>query len=111
MLIARKQVYKVVLYKARQEESMASLRYRIMTEKVLNSTTFVNPERLPPTENSLKFHSYRCHYQILKWKGVEKTTKPDYWGWYISDAKYFLKTSDNAPAPESLLKIIHCDCE
>ena len=59
---------------------MASLRYRIMTEKVLNSTTFVNPERLPPTENSLKFHSYWCYYQILKWKGVEKTTKPDYWG-------------------------------
>ena len=56
----------LLLYRAKLGEIMATLRSRILNEKVLNSTTFVNPERLPPTKDSLKYHSYRCYFQILK---------------------------------------------
>ena len=86
-----------------------------MSEKVLNSASFVKPERiperLPPTENSLRYHSYQCYYQILKWKGAEKNTKADDLGWYVFEGRYYPKTTDKTPSPESLLKIIHCYCK
>ena len=31
----------------------------------------LQPERLPPTENAIKYHSYRVHLQVLKWMGVD----------------------------------------
>ena len=55
------------LYGAKQDEIMATLRNRILTEKVLNSTTFVNPERLPLAKDSLEYHSYRCYYSYYNY--------------------------------------------
>ena len=101
----------LLLYNAKKGEDIADLRYRVLTEKILSSTTFVGPERLPPTEASVKYHSYRSYYQILKWKGKQKDTSPDLWGWYESGDKYYPKVMDTKYAPETLLKIIHCGCE
>ena len=39
----------------------------------------LQPERLPPTENAIKYHSYRVHLQILKWMGVDLDELK--WGW------------------------------
>ena len=32
------------------------------------------------------------------------------WGWAISDGQLCPVTTESLPAPESLLKIIHCNC-
>ena len=98
-----------LLYGAKKEEMMAELRARIMGEKVLNSTRFVNAERLPPTEDALKYHSYRCYHQILKWMGID--LKGEEWGWYIRDGMFYPKTMDNRCAPDKLLEIVHCNCK
>ena len=36
---------------------------------------------------------------------------PTSWGWKVTDdAKYIARMTDNASAPKSLLKIVHCSC-
>ena len=97
------------LYGARTGEVMANLRARMMAEKVLNSSTFVNPERLPPTEDALRYHSFRTYLQVLNWMGVEVTAEG--WGWFVHDEKFYPKTMDNKCAPDKLLEIIHCNCK
>ena len=81
------------LYGARKCELMANLRARMMAEKVLNSATFVNPERLPPTEDALKYHSFRCYLQILNWISMELTREN--WGWFAYKGKFYPKIMDN----------------
>ena len=61
------------LYGGRNGESIAELRGRLMSEKVLKSSVFVSPERLPPTEGALKYHSYRTYHQIMTWMGKDIT--------------------------------------
>ena len=97
------------LYGARKGEIMANLRARTMSEKVLNSTTFVKPERLPPTEDALKYHSLRCYLQILKWMGIE--VKGEGWGWFVYEGMLYPKTMDSKCAPDKLLEIVHCNCK
>ena len=85
------------------------LRSRMLKEKVLTSTTFVNPERFVNTEDALKYHSFRCYHQIMKWMGIKTT--PEEWGWYSFDNILYPKIMDKKCAPDSLLKIIHCNCK
>lgn len=39
----------------------------------------VLPERLPPTEDAIKYHSFRVHLQILQW--LDAQVDPTEWGW------------------------------
>ena len=56
----------LLLYKANQGESIIGLRKRLFLEKLAKAKSFVKPERLPPTCSSLRYHSFRMYYQILK---------------------------------------------
>lgn len=46
---------------------------------VLVSKKGLQPERLPPTENAIKYHSYRVHLQVLQWMDVKVDELK--WGW------------------------------
>ena len=37
---------------------------------VATSKKGLQPERLPPTENAIKFHSFRVYLQFQQWLGV-----------------------------------------
>ena len=39
----------------------------------------LQPERLPPTENAIEFHSFRVYLQIQQWLGVDMDEK--LWRW------------------------------
>ena len=78
-------------------------------EKLSKAKSFVKPELLPPTSSSLRYHSFRAYYQILKWLGRD-TIEPEKWGWYKSNNKFLPKMTDIKPAPDSLLKSIGCNC-
>ena len=82
----------------------------MLSQKVLKAKSFVKPETLPPTKSALKYHSFRCYYQIMKWLSCDNDIKAEKWGWINTENKYYLKTTDKLSAPESLLKIIHCNC-
>ena len=44
----------------------------------------------------------------MKWRGND--VNAEQWGWINIDNKYYPKKTDKLSAPESLLKIIHCNC-
>ena len=103
---------KVVLktYKAKQGEMLNGARQRLLSSKVLKAKTFVKPERLSPTKTALRYHSFRCYYQILEWKNAHHNLTTEDWGWMKVDNKLIPKTTHKNAAPESLLKNIGCIC-
>jgi hypothetical protein len=54
-----------IIFGGKCTDSLAALRCKIMSKKVLHSSSFVTPERLPPTESATKFHCRRTYYQIM----------------------------------------------
>ena len=46
---------------------------------VTTSNKGLQPERLPPTGNAIKFYSFRVYLQIQQWLGVDMDET--LWGW------------------------------
>ena len=98
-----------ILYHANEGESINALRKRLLFTKVAKATSFVKPERLPPTKSALKFHSLRIFLQVLKWIG-DDSLKPEEWGWLDIDNKLRPKTTNKNPAPDAIavVAVQHC---
>ena len=75
----------------------------------------VEPERMPPTERAAYFHGRHVHLQIVNWKLLDDDEgvqlNPENWGWKIEDSILNPVKSDKAVAPQTLLKIIWCNCK
>jgi hypothetical protein len=99
-----------VIFGGKCTDSLAALRCKILSKRVLHSSSFVTPERLPPTESATKLHCRRTYYQIMVWMGMEDGMVPSCWGWSLKDNKFVPLMSSMSAAPDSLLKIIHCNC-
>ena len=97
----------VSLFNGTKSESLASLRYSYLCKKVATAKTFVTPERLPPTTSATKYHALRSYLQVMQWMGFSENMDPAKWGWDIQEDKLMM---DNNPAPDILLKMIHCNC-
>ena len=78
-------------------------------KNVIKSLKHVEVKNLPPTNSAAKYHSYRVYYQVQVWLGNESLHATD-WGWELINGHLFPMKMDNAPAPESLLKIMKCGC-
>lgn len=100
----------VLLFGGKPTDSLATLRYNVLNKKVASATCFVTPERLPPNASATKFHSRRCYYQIMTWLGMETGLDAKDWGWKCENDQYQPVMSDTPPAPDSLLKVVHCSC-
>ena len=92
----------VSLFNGGKSDSLASLRYSFLAEKVATAKTFVTPERLP--------QQHRQQILILggpiyrSWNGWARMTACN----LLNGAgKLMMKYS---PAPNSLLKMVHCNC-
>ena len=83
------------------------LHYQKFCDKVAKSSSFVEPQSLPPTIASARYHSLLVYYQVQLWKGNE--LKPEEWGWKHVDSQLRPKLSDLPPAPDDLLKTIILD--
>ena len=57
----------------------------MLSQKVLKAKSFVKPETLPQT-------SFRCYYQVMKWRGND--VNAEQWGWINIDNKYYPKATD-----------------
>ena len=81
-------------------------------EKVASSSSYLPPERLPPTSDAARFHSQHVYLQVQAWLGnnLEATE----WGWVICKTRCesVLRPHrmDQPAAPASLLTIIKCKC-
>lgn len=101
----------LLLYDCKSAESLDKQRYQLLVGKVTKAKTFVNPERLPPTISSTKYHSYRTYLQINMWKCTDDRLKPEDWGWYKENNVYHPILCDLPPAPDYLLNMIRCSCK
>ena len=97
------------LYGGQPNESLDKLRHRKFCEKVSTSTSPVQVHTLPPTAAAARYHSMRVYYQVQEWIG-QAELDPQQWGWDLVDGKLNPTTTDLPPAPQELLKIVHCNC-
>lgn len=87
------------------------LRDKVLSFKVVREKSFVKPETLHPTSSASKlaviepitksWNDYRS--KIILWQLTRAV-------WTSIRSKYISKTTDKLPAPETLLKFIHCKC-
>ena len=77
---------------------LRSCRHKMLIGKVGSAKSFVNAERLPPTQSATKYHSLRSYYQICVWKCTESALNPSSWGWSESNGVYVPITMDLPPA-------------
>ncbi|KAK6186307.1 hypothetical protein SNE40_008369 [Patella caerulea] len=98
------------LFGGKDSECIKTLRYRLLSTKIVTSKTFVTPEKLPPSESALKFHSLRCHYQIMVWMGKSGELLPTDWGWRLQKNALIPTMNDKSPIPTELLNVVHCSC-
>ena len=81
-------------------------------DMVTTSDSGLIPEKLPPTEGAVKYHSLRAHLQIVIWKTLSTTALDALkWGWEVKDGKFVPIATDTPVAPDSLLKFIRCNCK
>ena len=76
----------------------------------------IEPEKIAPTERAAVFHGLRVHFQIINCKLLMDTEeefqiKAEDWGWKVKDSRMYPIKTDQAIAPESLLKLIRCNCK
>ena len=61
-----------VLFGGKGTDSLATMRYNTFSKKVVSASSFVTPERLPPTESATKLHCRRAYYQVMVWVGKDE---------------------------------------
>ena len=99
-----------VLFGGKSTDSLASLCYHIFSRKLVTNKSVLTPERLPPTECSTKYHSFRTYFQIMAWLGKESDLNPVNWGWKLVDNNFLPVMTSKPAAPDNLLKMVHCNC-
>ena len=99
----------VVMYNGKNE-TLDALRYKKYCEKVATSVKHLEPRQLPPTSAAAKYHSYRVYLQVCLWKDSDCDLEPESWGWTQHESGLIPTMTDLPPAPESLIKIIRCNC-
>ncbi|GBN08120.1 hypothetical protein AVEN_16153-1 [Araneus ventricosus] len=83
------------------------LRYTLFTQSATKARSTL--ARLPPTVDAARFHALRSYLQTQKWLGHEKN--PFEWGWIPTRFCLSPRKIERDAAPESLLKIISCNCK
>ena len=73
----------LILYGGKQTDSLNTLRYAKFME-MTSCRRAQEPERLPPTERAVFFHSFRVHHQVIVWiKLSNNDLDPKQWGWKL----------------------------
>ncbi|KAK4298605.1 hypothetical protein Pmani_008001 [Petrolisthes manimaculis] len=52
----------VILFGSKSTDSLATTRFNTFSKKVVSASSFVTPERLPPTESATRLHCRRVYY-------------------------------------------------
>src|SRR6218665_984706 len=86
------------------------MRYKNFSKKVVSSSSFVTPERLPPTDSATKLQLRRVYYQVMAWIGKAECMDAMDLGWNLQDNRLAPVMSTMNAAPDILLKVIHCNC-
>ena len=94
-----------------QQKSLDIIRYEIFKTKFVDAKKFVDSKSLPPTTSALKYHSYRCYYQIQDWMSLICQLDPLKWAWKEVRGKLIPICTDQPAAPNYLLASLRCRCK
>ena len=101
-----------VLYGCKHGNSLDFERASRFSNKVASRSVYLPPESLPPTTDAAKQHSLRVYHQVQAWLGND--LDPTKWGWQIHKGQDSEKLKpirmQKDAAPESLLKLVKCNC-
>ena len=97
------------------DDSLNKLRYAFywkqLAKKCLTSQEGFQLQKLPPTYDAAKYHSYRVYLQVQQCQGNPDIIPTD-WGWCFNDGKISpLFYLDSEVAPGRILKLISCGCK
>jgi len=98
------------LFGDKHADSLKTMRYNIFSKKVVSSSSFVSPERLPPNKSATRLYCRRVYYQIMVLMGMEEGMDAMNWGWTLLVNRFVPLMSRMNAAPDSLLKVIRCNC-
>ena len=70
----------------------------------------IQPQNLPTTSAAARYHTLRVFLQVKQWQCLGEGMLFEDWGWKISGNQAIPVTTDLQVAPESLLKMIRCNC-
>jgi len=99
----------VYLYGGKGNDTLDGLRKTKFCNKVAKTSTTVEVHSLPPTTDAAKYHSFRVYCQVQEWMG--NCVDPEKWGWCLRKGQLEPKTMDSPVAPDSLLKLVRCQCK
>ena len=100
----------IALFNAKPIDRLSDLRYNILCKKVCAAKGFVKPERMPPTVSATKFQSLRSYLQVMLCMDIADGMEVTEWGWDRQGNGLIPVIMDTNPAPEAILKMIHCNC-
>jgi len=98
------------LFGGKHADSVETMQYNIIIQQGFPSSSFVTPKRLPPSEYATKLHCRSVYYQIMVWLGIEEGMDAMNWGWKLLDNRFVPLMPRMNAAPDSLLKVIRCNC-
>ena len=109
-LIEAGEIILVKLYDGKKLQSLDNLRVHTFLRKSATSARHIQPQDLPPTSDSARFHILRAYLQVQEWMG-ETYISPTDFGWELVDNRLCPVRSVLPPAPSFILKMIYCTCK
>ena len=94
---------------SKKGDKLDELRLQKFSQKVRSSTSYVQPQTLPPTSAAARYFSYRIYHQVQAWRGID--LPPTDWGWRVAESSLIPIMTDKDVAQKSLLEIIRCSCK
>ena len=79
-----------------------------LLQRVATSTQYVYPEKLHHTSVTAALHSHQTYHQVQAWYG--RYIPAGEWGWGQSLTSLVPIILNQAAAPQTLLKVIRCNC-
>jgi len=100
----------VLLYGGTPTDTLSHL-YYIHYYKLLLVHQF-QAERLPPSQGAAHYHAVCVHLQVIEWESLGHIAlKPCHLGWQSENRILIPIQTDDAVAPDELLKFVRCQCE
>ena len=94
------------------EPKLSNIHFRHNKYIGLECKGTISPEKLLSSEKAAYYHGLRNHYQIMLWSFIDifELEATD-WGWKLDDEVITSVMTDKEIAPESLTKVIRCNCK
>ena len=94
--------------KKKAETTINSLRYSKFSKGVTNKKA-KSLASLPPTEDAAEQHLFRTSLQVQQW--MSNDLSPVEWGWKLENKLLRPVQMTQNAAPDTLLKVIFCNCK